>query len=91
MTRRRLLPRIFATLFFAALVSACGEDEQPLAPGVTTTGVPGIETVSAGGVVTSETYRLVFTFGQPTMHQATATSSKYRLQGGVVGNTEGPP
>lgn len=43
--------------------------------------------VSAGGVCESPSYRLVYAFGQATPNQGKATSSKYRLQGGVIGAT----
>ena len=43
--------------------------------------------VSAGGVCESPSYRLVHAFGQATPNQGNATSSKYRLQGGVIGAT----
>lgn len=48
-------------------------------------GVPATETVSAGDVASSPSYRMVFTFGQPTQNQGKTTSPGYRMQGGLIG------
>lgn len=48
-------------------------------------GPPATETVSAGETSKSASYRMVFTFGQPTQNQGKTTSSSYRMQGGLVG------
>jgi hypothetical protein len=41
--------------------------------------------VSAGEVSKSPKYKLVFTLGQPSLQQGTATSPSYRAQGGLSG------
>lgn len=41
--------------------------------------------VSAGQVSTSSKFRLVWTMGQSTQNQSKMTTTKYRLQGGLVG------
>ncbi|KYF64871.1 hypothetical protein BE15_28655 [Sorangium cellulosum] len=43
------------------------------------------DVVSAGQVVRSPGYRMVFTLGQPTQNQGKTTSPSYRMQGGLVG------
>ena len=43
------------------------------------------ETVTAGEVGTSPSYKMLFTFGQPTQNQGKTTSPSYGLQGGLVG------
>lgn len=48
-------------------------------------GVPATETVSAGDMASSPSYRMVFTFGQPTQNQGKTTSPGYRMQGGLIG------
>ena len=48
-------------------------------------GVQSTDSVSAGNVAQSQSYTMVFTFGQPTQHQGEANSASYRLQGGLVG------
>jgi hypothetical protein len=48
-------------------------------------GVSSTESVSAGTVVHSPSYTLIFTFGQPTQSQGKTTSPNYRMQGGLVG------
>ena len=48
-------------------------------------GGPATETVSAGEVSSSPSYRMVYTFGQPTQNQGKTTSPGYRMQGGLVG------
>lgn len=53
--------------------------------GAADSGHQATETVSAGQVSSSSKYKMVFTFGQPTQNQGKTTSSKYRLQGGLVG------
>jgi hypothetical protein len=45
----------------------------------------GHDNVSAGELSVSNHYRLVWTMGQPSQNQQTATSTNYRLQGGLVG------
>jgi hypothetical protein len=48
-------------------------------------GGPATETVSAGEVSSSPSYRMVYTLGQPTQNQGKTTSPGYRMQGGLVG------
>ncbi|MGK3972462.1 hypothetical protein WMF38_12185 [Sorangium sp. So ce118] len=48
-------------------------------------GVAASDVVSAGEVVRSPSYRMVFTLGQPTQNQGKTTSPSYRMQGGLVG------
>ncbi|WP_437946768.1 hypothetical protein WME98_38600 [Sorangium sp. So ce296] len=48
-------------------------------------GVAASDVVSAGEVVSSPSYRMVFTLGQPTQNQGKTTSPSYRMQGGLVG------
>ncbi|MDC0744349.1 hypothetical protein [Polyangium mundeleinium] len=48
-------------------------------------GPPGMETVSAGDVMKSPSYKMVFTLGQPTQNQSKTTSPSYRMQGGLIG------
>ncbi|WP_437940643.1 hypothetical protein [Sorangium sp. So ce341] len=48
-------------------------------------GVVASDVVSAGEVVSSPSYRMVFTLGQPTQNQGKTTSPSYRMQGGLVG------
>lgn len=48
-------------------------------------GPPGNETVSAGDVMRSPSYKMVFTLGQPTQNQSKTTSPSYRMQGGLIG------
>ncbi|MDI3291903.1 hypothetical protein [Polyangium sp. 15x6] len=48
-------------------------------------GPPGNETVSAGDVMRSPRYKMVFTLGQPTQNQSKTTSPSYRMQGGLIG------
>lgn len=47
--------------------------------------VAASDMVSAGKVVRSPSYRMVFTLGQPTQNQGKTTSPSYRMQGGLVG------
>lgn len=53
-----------------------------------TAGTPGQETVSAGQVCSSPSYKMVMTLGQPTQNQGTTTSPGYKLRGGLVGATQ---
>ena len=53
-------------------------------------GAQSTEFVSAGDVATSQSYRLVFTMGQPTQNQEIMTSPNHRLIGGFVGATGSP-
>ncbi len=48
-------------------------------------GAQASETVSAGRTSVSPSYRMVYTFGQPTQNQGKTTSPGYRMQGGLVG------
>jgi hypothetical protein len=50
-------------------------------------GMPGAEFVSAGGVVRSERYQLVFTLGQPSLNQGSASSPDHSMRGGFIGAT----
>jgi hypothetical protein len=51
-------------------------------------GSPGSETVSAGQVCSSPSYKMVMTMGQPTQNQGTTTSPGYKMRGGLVGATQ---
>jgi hypothetical protein len=62
-----------------------GAGGQGGAGGTADNGHSATETVSAGEVTASSKYKMVFTLGQPTQNQGKTTSSKYRLQGGLVG------
>ncbi len=53
-----------------------------------TAGAPGSETVSAGQLCTSPSYRMIMTLGQPTQNQGLTTSPGYRMRGGLVGSTQ---
>lgn len=48
-------------------------------------GVQASQTVSGGRTSASPSYRMVYTFGQPTQNQGKTTSPGYRMQGGLVG------
>jgi hypothetical protein len=50
-------------------------------------GHTGADFVNAGVVAKSKNYRLVLTVGQSSPHQGAAKSSKYQMQGGVIGAT----
>jgi hypothetical protein len=47
--------------------------------------------VSSGRTMSSESFTMVYTLGQPTQTQATHSSTNYRLQGGLVGANGSPP
>ncbi|WP_434046989.1 MULTISPECIES: hypothetical protein [Sorangium] len=49
------------------------------------------ETVTAGEIAKSARYRMVFTLGQPTQNQATTTTPRYRMQGGLIGASGSSP
>lgn len=53
--------------------------------GDTALGHTASDVVSAGRVVKSPRYRMVFTLGQPTQNQGKTTSPSYRMQGGLIG------
>jgi len=49
------------------------------------------ETVSSGQTATSQNFKMVYTFGQPTTNQDKSTSANRRLRGGLQGaNGSGP-
>jgi hypothetical protein len=50
-------------------------------------GAPGGSLVSAGHVISSPKYRMVFTVGQSSPVQTTVASPSYTLRGGVIGAT----
>lgn len=52
-------------------------------------GVQATETVAGGQVSKSGKYKMIHTIGQPTQNQGTSNSSKYQMQGGLIGATEG--
>ena len=54
-------------------------------------GHPSSETVSAGEVAKSPSYKMIFTFGQPTQNQGKTKSPSYGLQGGLVGANGSAP
>ena len=64
-----------------------GEGGQGGAP-PPTTGVPGKELVNAGTIMTSPSYELHMTLGQPSPLQGTHVSNNHSLRGGVTGTTE---
>lgn len=66
-----------------------GEGQGGGAPAVARVGAS--ETVTAGEVAKSARYRMVFTLGQPTQNQATTTSPRYRMQGGLIGANGSSP
>jgi hypothetical protein len=49
----------------------------------------GTEIMSAGGVVQSGKYQMVYNFGASTPAPGKASSANHTLQGGLVGVTEG--
>jgi hypothetical protein len=60
-----------------------GGGGEPTDQGASVTG-----DVNAGSVVSTPKYRLVFTLGQSSPHQQVTNTSKYRLQGGLIGVAE---
>jgi hypothetical protein len=52
------------------------------------TGVPGKEIVNAGEVMTSPSYKLHVTIGQPSPVQNIPSSPNHQLRGGVTGTTQ---
>jgi hypothetical protein len=62
-----------------------GQGGEAGAGGQVPGGLSSTDSVSAGTIVQSPSYTLIFTFGQPTQHQGKATSPNYRMQGGLVG------
>ncbi|WP_437783902.1 hypothetical protein [Sorangium sp. So ce1097] len=66
-------------------VAAEGGGGEGGAPEVADVGRTASDVVSAGQVVRSPSYRMVFTLGQPTQNQGKTTSPSYRMQGGLVG------
>ncbi|NUO52677.1 MAG: hypothetical protein HOV80_27845 [Polyangiaceae bacterium] len=52
------------------------------------TGVPGKELVNAGKVMTSPSYKLHVTIGQPSPVQDMPSSPNHQLHGGVTGTTQ---
>lgn len=50
-------------------------------------GVPGGSLVSAGQVISSPKYRMVFTLGQSSPVQTNVSSPSYKLRGGLIGAT----
>lgn len=63
-----------------------GTTGDPVLPGRTQSQLVGV-----GERMSSATYQMVFTLGQPTQHQSTHTSPNFRLQGGLVGANGSPP
>ncbi len=57
--------------------------------GPTAQGFPGSELVSGGDVVKSSKYKMVISFGASTPAPGVAASPNHRLQGGLIGVTEG--
>ena len=52
---------------------------------------PATQTVGAGHTATSQNFKMVYTFGQPTTNQDKSTSARRRLRGGLQGaNGSGP-
>jgi hypothetical protein len=54
-------------------------------------GSPSTQSVSAGNVSTSPGYRMIHTFGQPTILQGPNVSPSYQMIGGLVGANESLP
>jgi hypothetical protein len=52
------------------------------------TGVPGKELVNAGETMTSPSYKLHVTIGQPSPIQNTPSSPNHQMRGGVTGTTQ---
>jgi len=48
-------------------------------------GTQASQTVSGGRTSSSPSYRMTYTFGQPTQNQGKTTSPSYRMQGGLSG------
>lgn len=53
-----------------------------------TVGAPGDETVSAGQMCMSPSYKMVMTLGQPTQNQGLTSSPGFLLRGGLIGATQ---
>jgi hypothetical protein len=49
------------------------------------------ETVNAGGVATSQSFKMVYTFGQPAQNQDRSTSATLSLRGGLQGANGSQP
>ncbi len=63
-----------------------GTTGAPMRPGHTQG-----QLVNVGEHMSSESYEMVFTLGQPSQTQATHASANYRLQGGLIGASGSPP
>lgn len=50
---------------------------------------PANDSVSAGSVAKSKSYKLVYTMGQSSQDQGVDTSAEHRLNGGLVGAMNG--
>lgn len=59
---------------------------EPMAPGRTQG-----QLVGSGERMSSPSYQMESTLGQPSQLQSTHTSANYRLQGGIVGANGSPP
>ena len=53
--------------------------------GAAFTGHTGYELVNTGELIYSTNYEMVFTLGQPTLHQGDCSSTNYRYIGGLIG------
>jgi len=51
-------------------------------------GHTGYDLVNAGMQVTSTSYRMVFSFGQSSMHQGQCQSSGHSFRGGLIATME---
>lgn len=63
-----------------------GTTGEPLAPGQSQA-----QLVGAGQSMSSASYRMVFTLGQPSQLRSIQQSGSYRLNGGLVGANGSPP
>jgi hypothetical protein len=68
-----------------------GENETDETGEPEVVGQPSSQLVSSGGRATSESYTIVFTFGQPSQLQSTHDSPSYRVRGGLIGANGSPP
>jgi hypothetical protein len=59
--------------------------------GATTRPPSASETVSAGGVATSQSFKMVYTVGQPTQNQDKSTSATRTMHGGLQGANGSEP
>jgi hypothetical protein len=61
-------------------------EPEPAAPGQ-----PASQLVSSGTQMSSPSYTMVYTLGQPTALQSTHSSPSYSVRGGLIGANGSPP